>query len=539
MSRHHKRRRFASLAACVGSTAALAALGSAGPAMASVKCLTPGFSSGSSLQNSAQNEIWLKHWSEHTSCETPSTITYTKTASGNGLNEFGNNTGVLNAAEDPGAVKAEGEGKGIKDAESKVLDFYVGTDDPPSVRQLSEAEHAAGAKNGPVEITVPVAQAPVTVILSLPAGCRIAAGSTVDLNNTSIGQLWEGLNAKKGSDPGGIQAQGGYAADTWGAFFKQLGYTEVGSEGALKEDDFFNKGSVEEELLREVEVEPGKFETQKVKVKGEGCTQQIIPQARSAESGTSYAFKTYLSQINPSVWNEFASDFQNWPSSLVLLEDKNTSGKGSKESEGGGNLAENTAANPGSVGYAAVADAAKNGPFTNNATINQFGTGKVKEGATEVAAKSLQHQVLWAQIQDNGIEPEPESSGYVDPLLGGESHAANCQTSKLTPYDGAFPYSYKDSWAGITTTDPNIKGDTEDAVYPICAMTYDLVWHHLGNAHLYGKEGTLAQEVANTTKDLMEYIIGHGQEEIQGNYYSRFPSAMQAHVHEGVVHIEK
>jgi hypothetical protein len=360
----------------------------------------------------------------------------------------------------------------------------------------------------------------------------------LDLNNTTIGQLWEGTNAPKGGNPGGIQSETGYAADTWGAFLEQLGYAEVANESELPPSGsvvhFLNKGPVEEELVREV---AGKFETKKVT--GEGCEQQIVPQARSAESGTSYAFKTYLSQVNPEVWTEYASDFTNWPSSKVRLEDPFTSGKsGEHESEGGGNLAENTAANPGSVGYANTADAAKNGPFTDAATDNQFGTGEVEEGGIKKKAKSLVHQILWTQIQNDGVEPEPEPTGYIDPLLGGVSHAANCQTSKLTPYDSSFPYSYKDSWAGITTTDPNIKGDTGASVYPICALTYDLVWHHLGNQNLY-KEKSYVSEVVNTTKNLMEYIIGEGQEAIQGNYYSRFPSAMQAHVHEGVVHIEK
>jgi hypothetical protein len=539
MSRHHKRRRIAAIAASVGTTVAFAALGAAGPAMASIKCLTPVFANGSSLQNSAQTEVWLKEWPTHTECASAVKVTYTKTSSGSGLDEFGNNSGVLEPGRDPGAVAAEGKGEGIKDTAGKVLDFYVGTDDPPNVRQLSEAQHAAGAKNGSVEITVPVAQAPVSVILSLPAGCRLQEGSVLDLNNTTIGQLWEGTNAPKGSNPGGIQAQGGFAADTWGAFLVQLGYVKVANESELAPTGsvvhFLNKGPVEEELSREVEVEPGKFEAQKVKVKGEGCEQQIIPQARSAESGTSYAFKTYLSQVNPEVWTEFASDFTNWPSSLVRLEDGNTSGEGSKQSGSDGDLAENTAANPGSVGYADVADAAKNGPFSLTAADNQFGTGTV--GAEK--ARSLVHQVLWAQIQNDGVEPEPEPSGYIDPLLGGVSHAANCNSGKLVPGDEDIPYSYKDTWYGITSTDPDIAGDTGESVYPLCGLTYDFVWHHLGNDNLYGKEGTTAEEVANTTRDLMEYIIGEGQTVIQGNYYSRFPSPMQAHVREGVEHIEK
>src|ERR1700704_2081602 len=59
MNRHHKRRRFAALAACVGSTAAIAVLGTAGPALATVPCRTGGFASGSSFQGTAMQTVWL------------------------------------------------------------------------------------------------------------------------------------------------------------------------------------------------------------------------------------------------------------------------------------------------------------------------------------------------------------------------------------------------------------------------------------------------------------------------------------------------
>jgi ABC-type phosphate transport system substrate-binding protein len=486
MSRHHGYRRLAALAACVGSTAAVAALSSAAPALA-VTCATPGFASGSSLQNTAQTSVWLTNWDAVSKCSVAPKITYTKTSSGEGLNEFGNNTGVLAPKEDPTAFSS---GSSIKDVEGEVLDDYVGTDDAPTSEQLGEAWAAAGAK-ALAEITIPVAQAPVAVILSLPAKCKLASGSEVDIDNATLGQLWEGTNPANSPDPGGIAAQGGYSAATWGAFLTQLGYTKITS-GTPTAGQFLDEGGAT------------------------GCGQSIKAQVRSTESGTSFAFKNYLKQVNRTPWATYANDFVSWPTTEVLQED------GGVKNKSGGNLASNTALTPGSVGYANTADAAGNGAFTNKATETTFGS-------------SAEHQILWAQIQNNGTSVSGAS--YEDPLLPATS-IANCETSKLIPSDQGFPYSYTDSWFGVVATDPNIANDAEPTDYPICALTFDLVWHHYSNTKLYGKT-TLAEEVANTTHDLFEYITGQGQIDIQSNDYTRFPTPMAAHVAVAVAAIKK
>jgi hypothetical protein len=550
MSRHHKRRRLAVLAACAGSTATIAALASAGSALATVPppvpCATPGFANGSSLQGVAQQEVWLtaKGWggtgfkefqekAETAACEKAPfssggpEITYTKTSSGAGLEEFGNNDGELHPKEDTSAIKAEGEGKGIKDAGTegeegdkeagKVLDWYVGTDDPPNAGELGEATVAAGAKHITAEITIPVTQAPVAVMLSLPAGCKVEAGSKLDVNNVTVGQLWEGLNKPSGSDPGGVQKQGGFEANTWGAFLTQIGAK-------------FEEVPAEEELLREVEIKAGEFETQTVKVVGGGCKQEIIPQARFTESGTSYAFKNYNAQVNHKEWAPFADDFQNWPSVKVVLEDPNTSGNGVKKSESGGNLAENAAATPGAIGYANTADAFKNGGFSATAAETSFGTGTVKEGGKAVSAKSIKHQILWAQIQDNGIATA--GAKFVDPLTEekGFKNVANCEATSLVPSDQGFPENYNGSWFGIAATDPNIAKDAGAGDYPICALTYDLAFHHYQVAHLFGKT-KVAEEVANSTHNALEYITTEGQTQIaEGHFYQRFPKAFAGKV---------
>ena len=267
MNRHHKRRRLASLAACVGTTAALAVLGTAGSASALVTCGAPGFASGSSFQSTAQHSVFLTStgWGLHSSCTeapTASTLTYTATSSGKGLEEFGNSVGHFLPEKDTVAFTS---GAAIKDKNGDVLDFFVGTDDAPTPRELGEAALAAGTlHNQKAEITIPIAQAPVSVLLSLPAGCQLLAGSKVNVNNATIPQLFEVKASPSGEDPGGIQAQNTYAANTWGALLSQLHYEKITS-GSPTSTQFLDEG---------------------------GCTQELTPQVRQTSSGTSFAFKS-------------------------------------------------------------------------------------------------------------------------------------------------------------------------------------------------------------------------------------------------------
>jgi hypothetical protein len=500
MNRHHRGRRLATLAACAGVAATLALLGSAGSALATVTC-----ASGATLELIAQTQVWLTPggWGSHSNCSvapTASTITYTKTSSGDGLEEFGNTTGHFEPEKDPIAY---GSGAKIVDAAGKVLDWFVGTDTAPTPRELGEAALAAGTlHNQKAEITIPVAQAPEAVLLSLPANCKIAAGSQVDLNNATLPQLFEGSNAPSGEDPGGVQPQGGYLIDTWGAFFTQLGYTKITS-GTPGPEEFLDEGGAS------------------------GCEQAIKPQVFSIVSGTAYGFKSYLGQIYPDPWEGFASDAETWPSSDDVQSDPESPPHGTVTffNESNGHEVQNTAANPGSVGFANTADAASasNGGFTNAASTSTFGTGS--------GGSSPSHQILWAELQNNGLTNSPTPT-YRDPLQTGTS-IANCETTKILPLEEGFPYSYTDSWYGLLASDPNISEDANPADYSICALTYDLTFHHYSNKHLFGAT-TTAHEVANTVHDLFEYIIGQGQNEVQSNDYTRFPTGFQSHINNAV-----
>jgi hypothetical protein len=495
MKRHHKRRRLAAMAACVATIAALATLGSAGSASA-LGCTAPGFGSGDSTQTIAMAEVWLTSsgWFTHSSCFGPpefSWVTYDHTSAGQALEEFGNNTGELNAHEDRVAFEAIA----IKDAAGQVLDWFVGTDDPPTTQQLEKAQTAVGASSL-AEMTFPVAQTSIAVLLSLPTGCKIQSTSKVDINSTTLGQLWEGTNAHSGEDPGGVQAQGGYAIGTWGAFFHQLGYTKITS-GTPEAGQFLDEGGEH------------------------GCGQAIKPQVDSNVSGTAYAFKGFLNQINPHVWSSYVTDAKTWPTSAVVESDPLSIGGGSELNSTEGRMAGNTAANPGSVGFADTAYPKQtlHGGFTNEAKSSTFGTGN--EG------HSPAHQILWAEMQNNWISPEFPHRIYADPVVG--SSVANCETSRILPAEEGFPYTSTGSWHGVLASDPNIAEDVSESDYPICQLTYALVWKHYSASKLYGKTEA-AHEIANTVKDLFEYVTGQGQGDIQGHEYTRYPTGFQSHV---------
>ncbi len=374
-----------------------------------------------------------------------------------------------------------------------MLDWFVGTNDPPTTAQLEKAQTASGASSLS-EMAVPVAQTSIAVLLSLPTGCKLESGTSVSIDNTTLGQLWEGTNAHSGEDPGGIQAQGGYAIGTWGAFFHQLGYSKITS-GSPTSSQFLDEGGEH------------------------GCGQTIKPQVDSNVSGTAYDFKSYLNQTNSHVWSTYATDAKTWPTSAVVESDPLSAGTGSEANSAEGRMAGNTAANPGSVGFADVGYAMQgfHGGFTSQVASSTFGTGH--EG------HSAAHQTLWAAIQNSGTANTEET--YTEPIVT-TTTIANCQTTRLVPADEGFPFTTTGSWHGVLASDPDVTL-LDPTSYPICQLTYDLVWNKYSASKLYGKTEA-AHEVANTTRDLFEYIIGPGQSEIASSGYTRIPTGFVSHV---------
>jgi hypothetical protein len=134
-------------------------------------------------------------------------------------------------------------------------------------------------------------------------------------------------------------------------------------------------------------------------------------------------------------------------------------------------------------------------------------------------------------------EVEVPAKTYADPVVEG-TKIANCATDKALGNSKKTPYSYTDSWLGVTTTDPNAgTDDTSGSYYPICGLTYDLVWKHYNVPNLF-KDPEAAQ-IAATVKDLMTYITKAGQTDVKTNYYTGFPevSGWTSHIEPAIAAI--
>jgi hypothetical protein len=418
-------------------------------------------------------------------------------------------------------------------------------------------------------------------MMSLPAGCKVLNGIKIDLPNVTLGQLYEGERPPSGEDPGGIRAQGGYSAETWGALLTQLGYVKVNSEAQLTENEFtemvpdetltrYEPLGGEEEVTVHSKSEIEKDENpggKKIKVphqkkevvKGEGCTAKIKANVLSRESGTSYAFKSYLNQINPFVWAGLNTDGVTWPEkSNVITEPTETSGKAKAPLANVAVLANAVGGTPGAVGYADSWDANFHGGIGETAAStttgfpNQQGGSTLEEVISEGMAenlvtkaketiftlkpqlvKSLPHQILWARIQDTGTGKPTKASEFEGPLVPGKT-TANCQTRSLIAGDENFPLHWPSSWSGVLASDPKIV-KVVPAAYPLCAFTYDVAWHHYGNVELYGHASTTEQETAKrmaaTAKDYFEYVTGQGITDLtNAGFYTGPPAAMKSHI---------
>jgi ABC-type phosphate transport system substrate-binding protein len=239
MSIQSRAARFALGAVCVGggllgaSTALIPT--TTAEATSKLACSAEITGSGSSLQKVAQESVFTADFAS-TLCSTAPKVKYTKTSSGPALEEFGNITGTLIAT---------------KSGNATVLDGYAASDDPPQPVEVNTAESAAGGGDQ-VELTIPVAEAPVALLLHPPSGCVVEA--TPDVTNTVLDKLWQDQYT------------------SWDEFLTAAGVTHSGT-----------------------------------------CTTAPSLIVRKDNSGTSYVFKSYLAQIDSAVWNPYANDFTTWP----------------------------------------------------------------------------------------------------------------------------------------------------------------------------------------------------------------------------------
>jgi hypothetical protein len=261
-------------------------IASSAPASAASTCL-PILGAGSSLQKIAQENVWISGFTKASGgwweglCEADTEITYMSTSSGKGKTQWGYENGTLGT--------------------DSPFEAFIGTDLAPNDTQLTNMG-AAGEQPTHLDgvVTVPVAQSAVSVIVSLPLGCK-------PVNSTEPAEI---KSAK-------------ILTEEWETGGKEFSTYVKGLEGT--------------------------------------CTADPNLKVRSSNSGTTAGFKRFFATLtNAEPWLKLTetplkSEEPTWPMTLEL------SGHFSACCEKGSTLAETVYTSPGLSGYADLADARNEG----------------------------------------------------------------------------------------------------------------------------------------------------------------------------------
>ncbi|MEV4418354.1 hypothetical protein AB0L40_00080 [Patulibacter sp. NPDC049589] len=408
------------------ATGGLLGLGASGALAATGSTVYGG---GSTFQTNAQNTIWLPSW---TSALSPKpTIKYGAGGSGTRA-AFGTTNGVL----DPTFNNASNP-----DKPTDTLYGYIGTDAAPNTTALGLARNASGNVR---LLTIPVAQAPVTALVSLPADCAVTGA--VNLPNSVLSKAFAGTYT------------------TWTDLLSGAGITPTGA----------------------------------------GCGVAVKRVVRSNTSGTSFAFRNFLNQVDTATWASFANDGTSWPGPADTV-----SADGSTALSSGSLLSGYVKKTPGTIGFADLSDAVAGG-YTATATLQ--------------AATS--NRIAFASLQNNGTTVA--GATFASPQAASAT-TGNCATDvgSLPRWQGA-PDSGTADWSNVLASDPNVKGFTGQNFYPACAVTYDLAWadYTTGNlAAAYTKNGATAAGVQATVKDYLGYVTSDaGQTAINTASYTKLPA---------------
>lgn len=475
------------LAGALVAAGSLAALAGAPAAFAT----TDIYASGAAIQKSVQS-LWIT--------DDSASVTYTSTNSASGFNEFGNFTGSLNTAEDTGAPSGQ-------------LDGYVAVDNAPTGPASTVGTNlyeAAQASGGPSEVTIPVGQTPLALLISLPNDVSLPSNTQIKLPN-----LWAAA-----AYAGTVPAAGVYAANTWGALLELLGLTAITS-GTPTSGEFLDTGS-----------SSGKT----------GGYSAIEDEVRTNGAGATLALKQYFDDVDSTDWgsttiDENTSGTSEWPSGATIA--------GSNSSDS--NESQETALTPGTLGYATLASAttSADGGFTNGAL-----TGAESGAGT--------NQILYALLQDNGTATSGEK--YADPESGTGTEP-NVYTGADINVNGSggvgnwiVPSTYTGDWATSTTNaadythswDPNVytNAGSSSKWYPLVITLWILSWDPYQSGNL---TSTLFPNLAvSDILSFLSYITapitgtstaatsGQYAEQNDSSYYAALPTGG-----EGLANIQK
>ncbi|MDO9409963.1 hypothetical protein [Patulibacter sp.] len=218
---------------------------------------------------------------------------------------------------------------------------------------------------------------------------------------------------------------------------------------------------------------------------------------RLDSSGTTFAFKNYLRDISPTDF-KVADGNTTWP---------NNSGATAvvrPTSNGAGPLLDllSTQSTDGGIGYADLGAARSRG-FDTDVT-----------GTTPSDTDST----FWVRVQR---KDQTYQSPALDDKKSATDTGANCKNVTYSDVStGGLP-TVKQSWLDVTSS-------ASAADYPLCALTYALVWEDMAKASV-GHAASLpdyTQSQARGVKDFLGYVlnIGGGQKELAPAGYQALPA---------------
>ncbi|HEV7943649.1 MAG TPA: hypothetical protein VGP17_12720 [Solirubrobacteraceae bacterium] len=182
------------------------------------------------------------------------------------------------------------------------------------------------------------------------------------------------------------------------------------------------------------------------------CEKTLELNARESASGTTAGFKRYLNLILTSIYGSFTNTAVKSESASEWPELSNKKETGNKT---GGELAEKVMKTPGSTGYADLADAIKTGFKTTPVSLETAGKEK--------------YWTIIAKVPNGG---EPETAGGPVSPEASSGGGSNCELAKFETPSEIGPNV---DWSKAVETNATAG---EAGVYPICTLTFDVVWGH-------------------------------------------------------------
>lgn len=334
---------------------------------------------------------------------------------------------------------------------------FAAADEPPNPTQLAQANDGPtkATTDDAVLLTVPVAQSAVATVVKLPAGCTVA-GSGRQMTRAAL--------------------EGAFAANT--------SYTTWG------------------------QILPG--------IAGTDCADKPVKRVvRLDSSGTTFAFKNYLRDIDASDFTDKISN-QQWPN------DTGATAVVKPTANGAGALLDTlNGLADGGIGYADLAAARARGfdstvqpaniPGSNPPVANP-NAGQVDESDT----------TFWVSVanRDNQFR-----SPALSDAKGTSNTGSNCRNTKYQNGTSSTLPAVTESWINV-----NASASTTD--YPLCALTYELVWQDMlkANAGIAADKKPYTQGHARAVKDYLGYILNAngGQAALAPNGYQGLPAVDDA-----------